>query len=205
MTRFYRSACLGVRFLSRLVVRVKIIGAENVPLTGGLIIAANHVSYFDPPVLGSFAPREVHFFAKRTLFHYPGFGAVIRALNAIPVSRDSIDREALENAVAVVGRGDCLVVFPEGHRSLSGVMLPFRWGLGMIAQRAGCPIVPVYIHGLNRVSRCLVGQERAAVVFGPPLPADWVKTLPPTREGYNQVIEAVKEHILQLRDRFLTG
>jgi 1-acyl-sn-glycerol-3-phosphate acyltransferase len=191
------------RILFGLLLRIKVTGAENVPLEGGLIIASNHISYFDPPVVGSFVKRETFFFAKDKLFEIPVFGRVISRVNASPVKRGTIDRDALEWAVATITAGKALVVFPEGTRAREGKFLSPKSGVGMMAIRAGCPIVPVYVHGLNKFKACLLGKEKPLITYGEPLSADWVHSFPDTRESYKQIAQQVMERIAGLRDRTL--
>jgi 1-acyl-sn-glycerol-3-phosphate acyltransferase len=189
------------RLFAGLLLRVEITGAEQVPLEGGLIIASNHVSYYDPPVVGSFINRETFFFAKDKLFEIPVFGGLIRRVNASPVKRGAIDRDALDWAVATVKEGKALVVFPEGTRARRGKFLPPKSGVGMIAVRAGCPIVPVYIHGFDRVKDCLLGREKARLVYGKPFSEAWVRSFPDTRDSHKQIARKVMDRIAELREQ----
>jgi len=189
------------RHFSRWLLRIEVTGSEQVPRTGGVIIASNHISVFDPPVLGSWIERPVYFFAKDTLFEIPILGPIITRTNAIPVRRGTIDREALERAVEIVLRGDALVVFPEGTRSRTDDFLTPKAGVGMIAHRAACPIVPACIQGLNRVKRCLVWKERPVIKFGDPFSAEWVQSFSAERDSYHEIARAVMARIRFLRDQ----
>lgn len=189
------------RQFSRWLLRIRVTGAEQVPLTGGVIVASNHISYFDPPVLGSWIERPVYFFAKDTLFTIPLLGWAIKRTNAIPVKRGTVDRDALERAVEIVRRGDALVVFPEGTRSRTDDFLNPKAGVGMIAHRAECPIVPACIEGLNRVKRCLTWRDHPTIAFGEPFTADWVKSFPAERESYHEMARIIMARIGELRSR----
>lgn len=189
------------RQFSRWLLHIKVTGVENVPLEGGVIIASNHISVFDPPVLGSWIERPVYFFAKDTLFEIPILGRLITRTNAIPVRRGTIDRDALDRAVEIVRRGDALVVFPEGTRSKTDQFLNPKAGVGMIAHRAECPIIPACIQGLNQIKKSLTFGARPAIKFGEPFSADWVQSFPAERESYHEIARTVMGRIGELRDQ----
>ena len=188
------------RVISKLFFRIKIRGREHFPLTGGFIVATNHISNYDPPLVGSWSPRQLYFLAKRELFRNPVFGFLIRRTNALPVSRGGIDREAIRLSVKAIEDGFGLVVFPEGTRSRTSDFLPAKAGLGMIAHRAGCAIVPGYIRGSNTLRACLLGRQRMCIVFGSAIPAKWVKAQPTGKAGYQLISNAAMERIGALRD-----
>ncbi len=192
------------RILSRLVFRVRVSGQENLPSSGGFILASNHISYFDPPLVGCWVPRELCFFAKQELFDHKFFGAILRRVNALPVRRGTIDRRALEAAIEGVKRGYGLTVFPEGTRSKSGALMAPKLGVGIIARRAECPIVPAYLSGTNRPGACLTGRQRLRVIYGEPLPAEWVRSMPASKAGYQKIAETVMGHIKRLGDSLQT-
>jgi len=156
----------------RLVFRLRATGAEHVPRQGPLLLAANHVSVLDPPVVGSGAPRPLQFMAKAELFRIPLFGWLIRGLNAYPVEREGADAGALRHALLLLREGKALLVFPEGTRGREGTLGAGQPGAGLLAARSEAPVVPVYIRGtgviLPKGARRL---RRAAisVTFGPPL------------------------------------
>jgi 1-acyl-sn-glycerol-3-phosphate acyltransferase len=132
--------------------RLQAIGVDNVPRAGGLMLAANHVSVLDPPVIGAAAPRPLHYMAKAELFRIPLFGRLIGRLNAHPVEREGADATALRHALLLLRRGEALLVFPEGTRGTEGGPLgPGRAGAGMLAALAEVPVVPVYVEGTGRV------------------------------------------------------
>lgn len=126
---------------------LKIIGHENVPPEGALIVACNHVSHLDPMVLGATFDRTLHFMARRTLFKVPGFAWLIRQNQAFPLDRDGDSRDALRAFGARLEGGNAVVMFPEGTRSLDGALGEMKPGLGMLAVRNLAPVLPVYIWG----------------------------------------------------------
>jgi 1-acyl-sn-glycerol-3-phosphate acyltransferase len=138
------------RLLFKVFCRWEVRGRENLPRIGGAILAPNHISHLDPPLVGSAITRPVNFLAKRELFAVPIFGNIIRRTRAFPISRDRPDKEALKKAYALLAAGEILVMFPEGTRSPDGRLQKPETGLAMIAAKAGVPVVPVALIGSNR-------------------------------------------------------
>ncbi len=174
MRPYWHLVLAVVRPFCRLVLGLEVRGREHVPPHGGCLLASNHVSFWDPVVVGAAAPRESWFLAKSELFAVPGFGPLIRAHNAIPIKRAASDRAGVDRATQLVGSGRALVIFPEGGRSIPGVFRPPRPGVGMIALDAGgAPIVPAYVTGTRPAWPSVFRRTRARVTFGPPIwPAD---------------------------------
>ena len=167
---YWRFISAVVRVLYRALWGLEIRGLENIPPTGGCLIAANHIAFYDPPAVGGSASREVWFLAKQELFAVPVLGALIRWHNSIPIRRASSDRAGVERAIALVESGRALVIFPEGGRSIPGVFRPPKPGVATIALEAGgAPIVPAYISGTRPIYRALLRRPRVRVVFGPPV------------------------------------
>jgi 1-acyl-sn-glycerol-3-phosphate acyltransferase len=198
---FYFGGWFITRLSSWLFFNPCVLGREHIPRDGGFIMASNHISYYDPPLLGSWQRRQMYFFAKQELFRNRLFGAIIRACNSIPVKRGTIDRQAVREAVEVIQKGYGLVVFPEGTRSRTKEFLPPKAGLGMLARTARCPIVPAYLHGNNRLKDCLLRRTRMTIVYGEPFSAEWVASFPDEKASYQAMTEAVMERISQLRDQ----
>lgn len=203
MKLLYYSGWMLTRIVSKTVFRIRVSGKENVPKTGGFILAANHVSYFDPPLAGSWSPRQMYFFAKKELFNHKLFGEVLRRVNALPVRRGVIDRQALEMAINAIIRGHGLIIFPEGTRSKGDAFLDPKPGVGAIARQSKCPIVPCYVYGTNRLSECLRGQQRLSVTFGEPLSAAWVSSFPEGKDSYIEIAHVVMKRIAQLKQNAL--
>jgi len=150
--------------------RLRVQGRENVPESGGYVLACNHLSNFDPWPLGMplWPQRWLRFMAKSELYWWP-LGRVLDAAGAFPVERGKGDLEAIAKAVELVRSGEVVVMFPEGTRQRKG--LRKRWearphtGAARIAQRAGAPLVPAAIKGTDRLAR--LGPLR--VTYGPPV------------------------------------
>ncbi|HWR82431.1 MAG TPA: lysophospholipid acyltransferase family protein [Candidatus Deferrimicrobium sp.] len=193
------------RAISKVVFRVRVLGQEHIPQSGGFVLACNHASYFDPPLVGSCTSREVYFFAKKELFDFRLFGALLRRVNAMPVKRGTIDRTALESAVDVIRKGYGLTIFPEGTRAEGDAFLPPKTGIGLIAHQARCLVVPAYLHGTNKLTRCLTGPSRLSVVFGEPVSEAWIRSQPDDRDGYWSITREVMERIKLLKERLVAA
>ncbi len=131
--------------LSRLLVRLQIEGADNLPRKGPAILVVNHVDIVDPPVLVISTRRHIFFMAKEELFSVPVFGGLMRTAGTISVRRKAVDRQALRAALNVLERGGVLGLFPEGTRSKTDELLPFKKGGFIMAIKAQAPIVPVAV------------------------------------------------------------
>jgi 1-acyl-sn-glycerol-3-phosphate acyltransferase len=157
-------AYVVVGAIARVVWRLRVVGSENVPLDGGLVVACNHVSNFDPPILGVSLPRPVWYMAKKELFAIPGLGWLIAHLNAFPVDRQAGGTAALRASLRLIKQGKCVGVFPEGGRNPAGEK-EVKAGAAFLAAASGAPVVPAAILGTRR----LRPFHQVTVVFGRPL------------------------------------
>jgi 1-acyl-sn-glycerol-3-phosphate acyltransferase len=146
MNRTYRLA----QFLSYCYLkcfhRFEVKGLGNVPPKGGFILACNHLSYLDPPAVGCRIPRNLHYFARDSLFFGP-LGLLITKLNSIPVNRDQLDLGTLRKVLSVLKGGEPVLVFPEGTRSPDGTLQKSQKGLGLLVHKSGVPVLPARLHG----------------------------------------------------------
>jgi len=133
--------------LIRSYARLRVEGTEHVPGDGPAIIAADHRSMFDVPVMAVASPRQVYFMAKQELYGDPVRNWVWHHLGGLPVRRQISDLRAIDTALALLERGDVVALYPEGTRSRSGEMLPFLLGAGWLALKTGSPIVPCGVVG----------------------------------------------------------
>jgi 1-acyl-sn-glycerol-3-phosphate acyltransferase len=195
----YRVAYLILNVLATILFGLVKRGGDRVPMTGGVIIASNHISYCDPPIVGCGIPRELHFMAKEELFKNPVFAAVIRSYNAIPLKRSVGDMAALRKAVKLVKEGRAVLMFPEGTRSLSGKLLKARAGVGMIGVMTSAPIVPVYVEGTNSPGKAFLRKRRFAVSCAEPvIPSDYKARAAGPKEQYQMVTDEVMKRIAGL-------
>lgn len=171
-TRFYRLArALGSPLL-RLYLRLRVEGAGNLPPGAGAIVAANHQSYLDPLVIAATCPRPVAFVMLRRHFQMPGIGWFSRSAGSFPIDEGRIGSGAFRRALAVLGAGGVLGVFPEGRISPDGRLGAAKPGVARIALRAGAPIVPVGISGTRRSypkGRLLPRPAAVVVRYGTPI------------------------------------
>jgi 1-acyl-sn-glycerol-3-phosphate acyltransferase len=116
----------------------------------GAIIAANHASFFDPPLVAASWPEPIHFLARKTLFDVPLLNPIITGLNAHPL-KGTNDLSAFKQATALLAEGKKILIFPEGTRSPDGKIAPFKTGVAMLAERTKAPIIPCYIDGSFKV------------------------------------------------------
>jgi glycerol-3-phosphate dehydrogenase (NAD(P)+) len=126
--------------------RVRRLGREHIP-SGGVILAANHRSFLDPFVIGCCLPRPIYFVAKRELFRNPIIGWFLNCMGAFPVRRGEADEESVDTALALLERGQAVVIFPEGTRIRAGSLAKPKRGVGRLALQSGAPVVPIAISG----------------------------------------------------------
>lgn len=155
--------------------RLRVLGREHLPSRSAFLIVSNHQSFLDPVLLALAVRREVAFMARASLFRPAPFRLLIRALHAFPVRRGRADLAAAKAAVARLRAGQVVCLFPEGTRTRDGSLAPFHAGFGMIAERAGVPVVPAAVDGAHEAwprSRLLPRPTTIWVAFGRPLAAD---------------------------------
>ena len=149
---------------------MRVTGAEHVPADGPLILAANHVSYFDPPVIAAATTRRLSFFAKKELFEFGPFGRYISALGAFPVDRSRGDMAAMRHTLALLKDGHALVIFPEGGRNVDGTA-EAKDGVAFLARMSGAAVVPTALSGTEATKRF----RPIRVAFGEPMRYDRVR------------------------------
>lgn len=186
---FYDFSKATVRALATTVWRARVIGTENVPMSGPLIVACNHLSYLDPPIMGCLCPRRISYMAKKELFEMPVLGPMIRALGAYPVDRHGSAMAAIRRSLSVLQAGGAVGIFPEGTRNRDGTVAP-QTGVALLASLANAPVVPACVVGTDRALRL----ARVDVAFGPPLAlaADRKATREDLAKFTNTVMSAIE-------------
>ena len=196
---FFHCFC---RIVHQMVFRGSVAGLENLPKTGGYIVAANHASLLDPPIVGQFLPRQVSFFARKTLWK-PGFATWwLNAVGTIPVDRDGgVSLDAIKRVLQALSSGRVVIVFPEGTRSAAGELQAPKPGVGLLACKAHVPVVPVRVFGsfeaFGREGGLRLGSPVSAV-FGPPLFPDDFDKADDGRERYAKAASLIMEAITRL-------
>lgn len=141
----------------------------NIPKTGGAIIAANHLSNWDPMLISCFIKRPVGYMAKQELFDVPIFGKALLKLHSFPVQRGTGDRQAIRTAITKLKAGECLGVFPEGHRSKTGNLQEGANGVALLAAKAGVPVIPTAVINTNRIFKKGSFFPNIQVFYGKPI------------------------------------
>ena len=144
-------------------------GLEHIPRTGPVLVACNHISFWDPPLVGSSIPRGIAFVAKAELFENRLVGALLRSYNAMPIERGPKARAGLRGAEDALSSGGAVLIFPEGTRNKSGKLLPPRGGIARLAAVTRSPVVPACITGSNQIRRSMLRQVPIRISFGPPM------------------------------------
>lgn len=147
MTPLYRIGHTLCKAVAELGFRLKVYGRENLIEEGPAILASNHASYLDPPLVGVACHNEIYYLARKSLFEKPVFGPLIARVNAFPVDRDRGDLAAVRAILQILKAGKRIVVFPEGTRSSDGNLQPAKAGVGLIIAKSLAPVVPIRIFG----------------------------------------------------------
>lgn len=158
-----------VQGLFRLLYGIRIEGRQNLPETGPALIACNHRSLLDPPLVGSLLPEEAGFVAKAELFEVPVLAGLIRSLNAIPIDRRKLSLEKMDELAEFLGTGKFLLYFPEGTRQPAGQLAArAKVGVGVLLSKQPVPVIPAYVEGTETPIRSLLRRGRMRVAFGRP-------------------------------------
>lgn len=158
---FYRFCRRLLLIIYGFVFRLEAHGLENVPSTGPVILASNHLSNFDPPTVGIKVPRKVHYMAKAELFDTPVLGTIIRNLGAFPVKRGGVSKDSIRAAITLLKEGGVMGIFPEGTRNSQSEA--GKKGAAMIALRSGATVIPVKVTGTYKIFR------KMNVTYGKPV------------------------------------
>lgn len=152
----YRLARIMILAYGKSALGLRIIDAHKVPRKGGVVVASNHITAWDPPLLGASTPREVNFMAKKELFERPWLRLLLRGLHAFPVDRERSDRTAIKSALRRLERGSAIGIFVQGTRSAGDAEA--LDGAAFLAQRAGVPLLPAAIWREGRNFRVRFGD-----------------------------------------------
>ncbi len=206
---------LLLRPLARLLLRMRVTGRENVPASGAVLLASNHLSFIDSMVIPLSAPRRVRYLAKAEYFTSPGIGGwftrtLFTALGAQPVERETsrAAQAALDTALAVLNDGDAFGIYPEGTRSRDGRLARGKTGVAWLALTADCPVVPVAVSGTDRVQPVGVSwprPHRVTVTFGEPLTFPEHRGRARNGKARREVTDRIMEAIAELSGQEKAG
>lgn len=198
----YRFSQLLVRIFLRLFFGCRYSYEQEIPTTGPLIVASNHISYFDPPSVGAGIPREdMHFMAKKELFRNPIFGALINFYHAVPIRRNGMDWKGIAWIKKILNEGRAIILFPEGARQKEGNLGQPRFGVGMLAQETGAVILPVYARGTGRLLDAFLRRRPMRILYGRIIQPEEYAGFDPTPKGQLAISRMVMEQILALKEK----
>jgi 1-acyl-sn-glycerol-3-phosphate acyltransferase len=170
-----------------------------------VILAANHESYLDPPLIGMLFPKAIRFIAWDGLFKIPFFAFVLRALGAVPVNQQNKNSGAslLRDVIEFIKNGYSVLIFPEGERSPDGNMLPFEGGVSLISLKTETPIVPIWIDGTFEaypIFKKFPSPRHVAVTFGQPIFPWDLPTEMPDKGRRQYLLDTLKQSLADMRD-----
>jgi 1-acyl-sn-glycerol-3-phosphate acyltransferase len=197
MRPYYRFAYTLVGLELRLH-RIRIEGRENIP-TGGCLLVSNHVSFMDPTTVGWAFGREMYYLGRKDLFRPPFLSWFLPICNVLPIDRDGKDITGLRRIIKMLQAGQSVLIFPEGTRSEDGQLQPAEPGAGLIAIKAGVPILPVRVFGtfesLSRRARMIRFHPIRVVIGKPYTPA----LSPGEKPSYPKVAQEMMDRIALLK------
>lgn len=178
-----------VHIFCKVVFFVKLIGTENLPKEGAVILAVNHTSLWDPPVLISSVPRHMRVMAKKELFDHKMLKPILKLADAFPVARGSNDIGAIKTALQTLKNGDVFTIFPSGRRVLANESSEAKAGVALIAARSGAPVIPVAMRGGYRLFRPV------KIYFGQPVTIQSANGKKPTGDELKAFADDIMEKI----------
>ena len=190
------------RVVGRVFLRYRTRGVEHVPAAGGVLLAANHASYADIPLLGCGVRRRLFYLGRANLFPWPLAGRLLRSLGWIPLKPGRWDRKAFRSAVDLLKAGKAVVIFPEGTRTPDGALQAGKPGIGVIVAEAQCPVVPVYLRGTYQVlpmGASWVRRHPVEVSFGKSMDFRGECQRYQGKELYQRISQTVMARIAELR------
>ena len=193
MKPLYRFCCLLSRGIAKTVFSYRAYGQENIIEEGPAIMAANHQSYLDPPLVGITCRNELYYLARKTLFEKKLIGLLISHVNALPVDLSRGDLTAVRSIINLLKAGHRTVIFPEGTRSRDGKIQPARPGIGMIIAKTLVPVVPMRIFGSFEAwpKGGKLRPHQLTVVVGKPIRFAKEDLTGNNRETYQRISERV--------------
>ena len=201
---FYKVIRFIAKCFFKLFFRLKVYGVENIPKRS-CIIASNHASFFDPPLIAVSCPYEIHFLARSSIFKNRMFSWLIKKLNAHPIGMKANDRKTFKVIFSILRKNQKLLIFPEGARSKKGELTPIKSGIGFIALKSGASIVPTYVDGTYeawpRNKKFPSFFQKVSCMFGAPISMEDYKHLE-KEEAIQAVVEKTEKSIKELQQHF---
>lgn len=204
----YRIGWIFFRTFFSTWVRCRYCNPERVPLSGPVILAANHASFIDPPVIGAGLTRQVNYLARNTLFDVPIVGRILKSWKVVPVDREGGGGAGLKAILERLLEGGVILLFPEGTRSIDGNLREAKSGIGLTVIKSVAPVVPVRVFGtFEAYSRHMKfpRPRRVFVKYGRPILFEELRaesracSKPRLKEIYQQVADSIMAAIRELQ------
>ena len=205
MSNTYRFGKLLLSAVFKTFFRRTVFGVENFT-EGAAIIASNHVSFLDPPVVGSAAPYAIYYLSRESLLHNLFARWLLNRLNVIPIKRGVPDTRSIRSVLNNLQLGRKVLMFPEGTRSTDGKLQKAKRGVGYVICKARVPVIPAYTHGTFEAlprHRAIIHFSKIVVSFGEPMYFDDIWSGSPSKEEYDMIGERIMGRIAELRDQIL--
>ena len=201
MKPFYRIVYVFCQSVLRVIFHVSVRGREHIPKSGPFIAASNHISFTDPPLVGSLIKREIAFFAKDELFHKFILKDLIKSLNAFPVKRGQSNVSSVKTCLHILNEKKMpLLIFPEGTRIKTGELGTPERGISFIAAQTRVPILPIYVENGERLLDCALFRKRLKIRFGEVIHYEDYATLTKEKKGYTELAQLIMSKIQALKD-----
>jgi len=207
MKPLYRLGWQVSRFVFATWFRWRVYHSERVPLTGPVILASNHASILDPPLVGAGVRREINYLGRESLFRFPVVGWLLRNVNTVPVDREGGGAAGLKAILVRLLDGGAIILFPEGTRTRDGNLQPARSGIGLTVIKSTAPVVPVRVFGTFKAygrQMRFPRPRRVAVKYGQPMRFEALRaeaktcSKPRLKEIYQQIADETMAAIAQL-------
>ena len=207
MNPYYLCGWICFRALYRFYFRWRVYNPERVPLRGSVILAGNHASFLDPPLIGSGVKRDINYLARESLFRFPVLGWILHRWQVVPVDREGGGAKGLKAILDRLLGGGAIILFPEGTRTRDGKLQAARSGIGLTVIKSEAPVVPVRVFGTFEAfgrHMKIPRPHRVAVKYGRPMPFEQLRaeaklcSKQRLKEIYQEVADAIMAAIAKL-------
>jgi len=191
-----------LRIILRSYFRISVQGVDHIPSTGAVLLAANHCSYLDPPLIAIETSRQITFLAKEEIFSLPICRWWLHHVGVHPVARNRGDARAVLSALRLLRQEKALLVFPEGTRTFDGELQPLEVGVAWLSIKSGVPVVPLYLSGTFRAfprKAWFPRPVRLKMGFGPPINPEKIAPESDLRERATAFNERLRGELVRLK------
>lgn len=199
----YKLVRLIVKVICLILFHASSNGADNLKKVKGVIFAVNHCSLLDPQIVSVLSPRPLYFLAQQKVFQFKLTGFLLPRINVMQVNREEPEISVFKKIIKLLKQGNGVVLFPEGTRSCDGNLQPAKYGVGLLAVKAGVPIIPGYVKGTFKAwSRHMkyIRPAKVTLNVGEPISIEhWLKKNKTTKADYQEIADLVMEKIKELK------